>query len=138
MSDLEMKVSGNLVREIVEAKIKTAIVSELGDTDELVAKAVDMLMRIKVNDEGKVSDYSSYNKYSLIEGLTRAAFRKAVREAVCEWVAAKEPEIEEAVARELEKRSGGIARLLVDGLEGALKKEWRLNIEASLSDIDPR
>lgn len=136
MPDLEMKISGDMVRGIIDAKIKAAIVSELGKEKELIGYAVDRLLEMKVAANGKQSTYSSENKYNLIEGLTRAAFAEAVGAAVRGWVAERQPEIREAVARELARKSKGMAKILVDGVGNALKDSWRLSVRCEFTEGD--
>lgn len=129
MTDLDMKISGDLVREIIDAKIKTAIVSELGKERALISHAVDQLMSVKVNYAGKVTGSSYDDKYNLVEALTRVAIRDAVNAAIREWVAENATALKEQVAKELQRKAKGMASAMVKGLGESLDgQSWRLSI----------
>ena len=69
--NVSLSISKELVNPIIQAKINEAIISALGGQDELIRKSVDAIMNTKVNDQGKVSSYSSDNKYTMLEIIAK-------------------------------------------------------------------
>ena len=125
---LNIQVSESLVKPIIEAKIHAAIAATLKNAEGLIDGIVDRILTTKVNDEGRVSNYQSENRYTMIEQLARGAIKTAADAAVREWVDAQRPQLLESLKKALAKRHGGIADAMAAGLEEALKNSWTFNV----------
>lgn len=133
MPDLDMKISGDLVKGIIDQKIKTAIAVELGRTEDLISLAVDSLMTQKVDSDGKVNRSEYLNTFPMVEGITRAAIRDAVRAAIQEWVEEQMPALKAQVAKELQRKANGLAAIMVKGLGESLHDPWRMSVSCKFS-----
>jgi hypothetical protein len=122
----------NLVKPIVEAEIKAALIRQLSGQDALIREIVTRALTIKVDRDGKECGYGDT---PLLNYLLHQSIRKMAKEAIEEWLAEKLPTIKGQLAAELAKRKGGLSQLIVAGLEETLKKqEWRLKVDCIFQD----
>lgn len=121
----------NLIKPIIEAEIKAAIIRQLGNSEALIGEVVKRALNMKVDRDGKECSYGDFN---LLEMLLQRTIRNVAKEAMEEWVKEKHPQIKKQLADELSKRKTGLASLLVDGLANAIKDPWRLNVKCCLQN----
>jgi uncharacterized membrane-anchored protein YjiN (DUF445 family) len=126
--DVEIKVGADLVRPVLEAKIQAAIASELHNADGLMHAAIAAALSVKVNDKGRVDKSDYYNRETLIEWLAKTAIHKAAEAAIREWVEKQQPKLQKALEQQLAKKTGGIAKAMVEGLAETLKDNWKFNV----------
>ena len=130
---VSLKVDETMVSSILEKQIQAAIVQQLGSQDDLIAQAVKVALSQKVNHEGKIDDYSSYNKYDFLEVLAGKSIREAAKVALQEWLAENSGKIRAAVLEELKtpSRQRSIAVAYADAIEHSLTNRWNMscNIE---------
>lgn len=130
---VSLKVDETMVSSILAKQIQAAIVQQLGSQDELIAQAVKVALSQKVNHEGKVGDYSSYNKYDFLEVLASKSIREAAKAALQEWLAENSKKIRKAVLEELKtpSRQRSIATAYADAIEYSLTNKFNMscNIE---------
>jgi hypothetical protein len=138
MSDgnVEIKVGKELIEPIIRAKINAAIIDALGDPEALLSHMVNRAMQTKVNENGKIDKYSSYNKYDFVEVLCKKEIHKAVVIAVREWITSHGPQIEKAVAAHMNRKTNPFAKALVSGLKEACMKNWTFDVVMKLPNED--
>lgn len=130
-SMVSLKVDPSMVTGVLEKQIQAAIVAQLGDQDKLIEKAVEMALSQKVNREGKVDSYSSYNKYDFLEILAGKSVREAATEALREWLKENSVKIKAAVVKEMETpgRQKSIATAYADAIEHSIKCKFNMNCD---------
>mgnify|MGYP001570774473 CR=1 FL=1 len=94
MSGLNISVDPNLVEPIVRAEIEAAIVAQLNNVPDLVAKLVQAAMADKVDEHGKKGNYSGDNKYLFIDVLCRNAIQSAAKEAMAQYISEHSAELQ--------------------------------------------
>ena len=129
MSDVSLSLSKEVVQPIIEAKIQAAIVAAIGDPQRLIELMVERTMKEKVSRDGTKGQYSSDNKYTLVEAVSMAAVRAAVRKALVEWVAEHQTHLEAEVKKYLAKSPGKLARMLTDGFAGVFANKYRFTMD---------
>jgi hypothetical protein len=82
MSDLNIQLNENLVKPIIEEKIKLAIIESFKGQYKLIENVIYTLMDTKVDSDGKRSSYSSDNRYSLLDILIRKELEKKAEELI--------------------------------------------------------
>lgn len=89
MSDnniVSMNINESLIKPIVEAQMKQAILDNMGDIKSYMEHLITIALNEKCNIEGR-TDCSSYDKkYTYIDVLINNAIRKAATEAVKEFM----------------------------------------------------
>ncbi len=131
MSDsVDIKVSPDLVRSIIETKVQTAIVEALDSETGIVERVITAAMGLKVNNEGKVDNYGDRNKRTMLEWMCHQVVNKAAEAAVAKWVAERHDVLEAEFLKHLhtKKASSAMVRACVDGLAAATASKWRFSV----------
>ncbi|MEI2271874.1 hypothetical protein OHD16_06940 [Sphingobacterium sp. ML3W] len=137
MSDLvSMQVSPEIIKPIVEAKIKDAIASALGGPDAIVEQVVKQVLTQKVSANGNVSSYSSDNKYTWIDAVVTSQIREAVQTQIKEQMTVVNGVIQEEVKKFLQSKKGSshIAQLLCSSMANSIGNLYRTTVNVSFQD----
>ena len=130
---VSLTVDEAMVSSVLEKQIQAAIVAQLGNQDDLIAQAVKVALSQKVDRNGKVDQYDSYNKYDFLEVLASKSIRKAATDALHDWLEENSGKVRDAVLEELNtpSRQRSIAVAYADAIESSLTCKWdmRCNIE---------
>lgn len=125
---IDIKVSQDLVKPIIEEKMKAAIVEALGSGKEIIEQVVDRILKDKVGSDGQKSRYDSDNKYTFIDMTLRNAIQESCKESLKEFVAQYKEQIKAEIERQLKTKKGmdKFSAALMDGLLKATMENWRL------------
>jgi hypothetical protein len=131
---VNLAIDNTIVEPIIRAQIQAAIVQNMGNPEELISKMVALALRKKVNSDGKVDQYDSYNKYDFIEAIAARAIQKTAQEVFEDWVEANKDKIKVAVEKELRKpsRNFQIAKALADSVATSLKCLWSIKCDTKI------
>lgn len=134
---VSLKVDPSLVTSILEKRIQAAIVSQLGNEEELIGQAVKLAMSAKVDYKGNTDcRYESDKKHDFLELLTTKSIHEAAKEALMEWLDQNKGMIREAVLKELDspERQKSIAKAYADAIETSLSSSWRMDCNISFKE----
>lgn len=135
---LDLNIDQDYLTEAVKQTVMIGISESLNGKNEIVSQLVKMVLSTKVDKDGKISSYSSDNKYTLLEFHVRRAIEEITREELQALVNERKPEITQAIRTELAKKVNYTK--FVDsffvGVESALKDTWvpKINIEFAKCD----
>ena len=130
------QVDDNLVKPVVEAEIRAAIVRQLENIDNLIPKLVRAVLLEKVDSTGKISDRDYNNRYDLLDVICRDAIQQAARTAMKEYIEESADALRIEVKRQIEASSGGLAKVFVDSLLESLKTSWQFTVKVALPGQD--
>jgi len=124
-----LKINNDIITPIIEKQIQAAIVANLGNHEELIGKMVSLALHVKVNDKGRIDQYSSYNKYDFLEVLTSTVIQEAARNALIDWLHVNSQKIRTSVFIELAKptRQKSMAKAFADAVESSITSKWHMN-----------
>lgn len=130
MSDVEIKVSGEMVKGIVEAKLQAAILRELSQNpqtiiDGIVASAFNM----KVDETGKVNRDSWYNKHNWVKQAVEIEISRIAKESLVKWVESQQEQIERAMLKELSKSRDGMVKSFVESFTKSAQNTYGFKVE---------
>ncbi len=133
---VSMKVDDDVVKAVIEKQIQAGIVMQLGNQEDLIAKAVTKALSVKSRSDGTFGRYESDNKFDFLEVLTTNAIRKAATEAMHEWVKVNSEKIKAAVLKELKKptRQKSLAVAFANCVEDSLKCRWNMKCDVSFEE----
>lgn len=103
MSDVNLTISRELVKPILEAKIQSAILNQLVDGQKLMETLVSKTLLEKVGPDGKTDSYYSKDR-TWLEYLCQDAIKTATVAAVREAAEKLGPDLKRLVSAELVKR----------------------------------
>lgn len=101
---IDLNVDNNYLNEAVKSIVMTGIAETL-DKDKIVNGLVKAVLETKVDKEGKISSYSSDNRYTLLEVYVNNIIREIVKEEMKKLVEEKRTKMQEIIRRELNKRA---------------------------------
>lgn len=136
MDTVSLQISKEIVNPIVEAKIKEAITDALGGKERIIEKVVEEVLKTKVDISGKVSNYSSENKYSWVDAVFNEQVKLAVKEELTEIMKQQTSIIKAELIKQLKTNKGAnaVASALISGFEETLKSNWRATIDVKIND----
>ena len=101
---IDLNVDNNDLNEAVKSIVMTGIAETL-DKDKIVNGLVKAVLETKVDKEGRISSYSSDNRYTLLEVYVNNIIREIVKEEMKKLVEEKRTKMQEIIRRELNKRA---------------------------------
>ena len=136
-SNVNVEISEDLVKPIIQAKIQAAIVTEMSkDKDGLLEAMVNGAMTQKVNDDGRRVKDSYYNKTPFIEVLCKNAIQEAAREAMKDFIEENKPLIKEKIKKELTRKNSMMAKAVVDGMVKNMQTSWNFKVDTHFHNAD--
>lgn len=117
---VSMQVDRMLVDKIVKDTLETEILKALGGQDQLIRRFVNEFLQTRVSSDGRVSSYSSENKYCLMDIMVQQSIQVAVREMLTNVLADRKKQFEQQIAAALSKQTKPFAEALVKGLSAAI------------------
>ena len=122
---VEMKIDQEYIRASVEDIVKTAMVSALGNPEDLVRKAINLTVDTWVDSEGRPCKKDSYSAIPYIKYLAEEIVVKTIREAVRELVEENKEMFRKEFLLQIRRKQFGegmVAAFLDVVLEGAKSK----------------
>lgn len=130
---VNLGINKELITPIVEKEIKAAVVAAMGGADSVIEKVVNHIMYQKVNSEGKVSSYSSENKYTFIELVLTNNIKDAIGEELKRQIGEKAEPLKKAIVKNLrnEVTANKLADALLTAFSQTVDSNWKsvINIE---------
>ena len=104
--NVNLTISKEIVNPIVEAKIKEAVIAAMGGANDLIAKVVKQIIDTPVSYDGKISQYSSDNKYKWLDIAVTNQIKEAAKEAIREMMSTRKDDLKKAIVKELSSKKG--------------------------------
>jgi hypothetical protein len=101
---VDIKISEGLIKGIIESKVHTAIAEALSPDKGVVERIVCAALNHKVDINGRVSSYSSDNKFPYIETLCGTIIREAAEAAVKGWAEERHEVLEKEFLKQLQTK----------------------------------
>ena len=123
---ISLKLDQDMVRPVIEKQIQSAVLAGIGNPEELIGAAISLALKQKVNSDGRVDNYGSYNTYDFLEVLTKKTVQATAEEALREWLSDNAKLVREVVIKELNKpeRRESIVGAFADAVENSMKCGW--------------
>lgn len=130
---MSLEINEDMVKPIIENQILAAIMANIGNPEELIKKTVSIALKQKVDKNGKVSTYSSENRYDYLSILTEEAIRKAAKEALDEWLKSNTQLIKAMVIQEMNKpeRQNSLVAAFADAVEQSFQCSWKFSCDVN-------
>ena len=124
---LDLKIDEKYIGEIVQGVVQSSIAEALGKKDELVSTAIRTMLLTKVNENGKVSNYSSENKFNLIDYHVHATVTELCKEMVKEILDENREALKEELKSQLSSQRSieAFTKSMIDSTVENLSNEWR-------------
>lgn len=118
---VDIKISQDLIKPIIESKIQMAVISALGSEQTLIADMVKSYMNQKVDSSGRESSYSS-DKTTRLEYLSKILLSEAIKDAIKEWSSENKAIIKEEILKYFKSKKG--SSMMVDAINNGIIKSF--------------
>lgn len=127
---VNLNVDKDYLQEAVKQTVLMGISESLNGKNEIVSQIVKSVLDTKVDEKGKVSSYSSDNKYTLLEFYVNNMLTEVVKEEIKSMVEAKRVECAEIIRKELNKKANinKFVDSFIDSTSKALDSTWKTTI----------
>ena len=129
---VDVRVGADLIRPIVEAKVRAAVVEGLGKQEDLMQAVISAVISMKVDRDGKPGQGYSQDQ-TLLHYLCTKAIRETAEAAVREWIVTQQTKPKAELTRQLDRQKPQLAEAMVLGLGEALKNAWKFNVDVVFS-----
>lgn len=131
---INLGISPELVKPIIEQHIKAAITEAFGGSEKVIEKVINGILTQKVNERGTVSNYNSENKFNWIDIVLTNTVQEVAKAAIKEEVAKNASVIKDAIIEQLRSKEGSnkVAAAILDCINDTFKDNWRSNVTISL------
>lgn len=133
---VNLDMDDNYLNEAVKNIVMTGIVESL-NKEKIVSGLVNTVLETKVDKDGRISSYSSDNKYTLLELYVNNMIREVVKEEMKKLVEEKRPKMQEIIRKELNKKA--VINKFVDAFLTSnmtnLDNNWRTKITLEYDKI---
>lgn len=136
---LDLNIDPNYLEDAVKQTVIMGISEALNGKNEITSQIVNSVLTQKVDKEGRVSSYSSDNKYTLLEFYVRKALENETRVVLKEMVEEKRPEIHEMIKKELSKKTtmNNFCKAFIDTIQDSLESSYRTTINMEFEKPKP-
>lgn len=130
---LNLNVSQEFIANTLKNAVSMAIANALDQKDKCLQNIIESALSVKVNESGKISTYSSENRYSFVEYYVRNAIMEEAKEVLKEVVAERKNELHKMLKKQLSsaKFANAFMETFVGGMLGAFESTYRSNINIS-------
>jgi len=125
-----IQVNEAIVKTAIEETLSAAILTQLGQKEQLLESLVASMLNQSVDSDGK---RTSYNGQTFIKYVADRAIRAAAEQAVQAWAKENQEKIQAALRKQLDKNSDHLAKMFLDGVVGSLANKWQFTIDVKPS-----
>ncbi|WP_110928391.1 hypothetical protein [Bacillus massiliglaciei] len=135
---LDLKIDEKYIGEIVQGVVQSSIAEALGKKDELVSTAIKTMLMTKVDKSGKVSSYSSDNKYNLIDYHVHTTVTELCKEMVKEILDENRESLKEELKRQLSSQRSieAFTKSMIDSTVENLSNKWNPSLTVKFDEED--
>lgn len=130
---LDLNIDQDYLANAVQQSVMMGIAESLNGKNEIVSQIVKMVLSQKVDKSGKISSYSSDNKYTLLEFYVMKMLKDVTAEEMQKMVDEHREEISKAIRTELAKKVNynKFVDAFIDNVSSAVSNSWCPRIEVS-------
>lgn len=137
---LDLNIDQDYLAEAVKQTVMMGIAESLNGKNEIVSQIVKSVLSTKVSDKGTISNYSSDNKYTLLEFHVRKMIREVTAEEMQKIVDEHREDIAKAIRTELAKKVNynKFVDAFLDNVSSAINNSWCPRIEIEFEQVKER
>lgn len=117
---VDIKISQDLIKPIIESKIQMAIIDALGNGEKVIGEMVKYYMSQKVDSKGNTSTYNSSSDVPRLEYFARLMIEEAIKNSAKEWTKENTQLIQEQISAYFKSKKG--SSMLVDAINNGIVK----------------
>lgn len=137
---LDLKIDQEAITGVIKQMVNAGIVQALDEKNNIASSIVNQVLSMKVDDEGKVSSYSSYNKYTLLEYCVKQMIKDESLNVIKEVMEEKREDIRGMIKREMSKKAtiDSFYKAFLSGVVDSIDSTYRTTINVSVNKKEER
>ncbi|RGR75488.1 hypothetical protein DWY25_04430 [Holdemania filiformis] len=137
---LDLKIDQEAITGVIKQMVNAGIVQALDEKNNIASSIVNQVLSMKVDDEGKVSSYSSYNKYTLLEYYVKQMIKDEAVNVIKEVMEEKREDIRGMIKREMSKKAtiDSFYKAFLSGVVDSIDSTYRTTINVSVNKKEER
>lgn len=130
---LDLNIDQDYLANAVQQSVMMGIAESLNGKNEIVSQIVKMVLNQKVDKSGRISSYSSDNKYTLLEYYVMKMLKEVTAEEMQKMVDEHREDITKAIRGELAKKVNynRFVDAFINNVSSAVSNSWCPRIEVS-------
>lgn len=132
---LDLKVDNDYIESVVKNMVTMGIMQALDEKNGIACSIVTQILNQKVDDKGKISSYSSDNKFTLLEYYVNTMIRDESVVIMKEVLEEKRVEVRNMIKKEMQKKStiDSFYNAFFDGVVDNLNSTWNTTIDVNVN-----
>lgn len=102
---MSLEISQDYIDSLTKDLLEQSLIETLDAKNTIVENIVSSVLSVKVNEDGRVSNYERENRCTFLEWLVRKMIKEEVRSVADEVLEEKRGDIREAIRREVSKKA---------------------------------
>ena len=102
---MSLQISQDFIDNLAKDLVQESLIETLNGKDEIVRQIISQILSVRVDRDGKVSNYSSDNKFSYLEYLVNKMIKEEVISVAQEVLTERRAEIREHIKKEMSKKA---------------------------------
>lgn len=137
---LDLKIDQEAITGVIKQMVNAGIVQALDEKNNIASSIVNQVLSMKVDNEGKVSSYSSYNKYTLLEYYVKQMIKDEAVNVIKEVMEEKREDIRGMIKREMSKKAtiDSFYKAFLSGVVDSIDSTYRTTINVSVNKKEER
>lgn len=134
---LDLNIDQDYLANAVQQSVMMGIAESLNGKNEIVSQIVKMTLSQKVDKNGKISSYSSDNRYTLLEFYVMKMLQDVTAEEMQKMVDEHREEITKAIRAELAKKVNynKFVDAFIENVSSAVSSSWCPRIEVKFEQV---
>lgn len=102
---MSLQISQDFIDNLAKDLVQESLIETLNSKDEIVRQIVSQILSVRVNYEGRVSNYGSENKFTYLEYLVNKMIKEEVISVAQEVLTEKREQIRDTIKKEMSKKA---------------------------------
>jgi len=138
LANINMEISDDAIKAVFEQSLNQAVMAAMGNKEEYIAALINAAFRQKVDEHGKVNEYSRHNKYNWLDIHVKKVIQDAANEAIGEYLEENREMLQEQVKIEMNKKENksALVNAFVDAAQRAFKYRFNFDAKIELRESD--
>lgn len=132
---MTLEISQDYIDNLAKNLVEESLIETLNGKDDIVKQIVSSILSVKVDENGRVSNYGSDNKYTYLQYLVNKMIKEEVIDVAKEVLNERRVEIRETIKKEMSKKATidnfyqAFYGSIIDNLDSKYNTKIEINID---------
>ena len=102
---MSLQISQDFIDNLAKDLVQESLIETLNGKDEIVRQIISQILSVRVDRDGRVSNYGSENKFTYLEYLVNKMIKEEVISVAQEVLTEKREQIRDTIKKEMSKKA---------------------------------